>query len=81
MQLELAELDQVFTAKSIDRGVQDTCSTGSTGRISGIGITGTSTGTTAEYILEGHSTTGFSSSVSSSVAIRLEYCSASSARA
>ena len=33
MQLELAELDQVFTAKSIDRGVQDTCSTGSTGRI------------------------------------------------
>ena len=42
MQLELAELDQVFTAKSIDRGVQDTCSTGSTGRISGIGITGTS---------------------------------------
>ena len=45
MQLELAELDQVFTAKSIDRGVQDTCSTGSTGRISGIGITGTSTGT------------------------------------
>ena len=43
MQLELAELDQVFTAKSIDRGVQDTCSTGSTGRISGIGITGTST--------------------------------------
>ena len=45
MQLELAELDQVFTAKSIDRGVQDTCSTGSTGRISRIGITGTSTGT------------------------------------
>ena len=45
MQLELAELDQVFTAKSIDRGVQDTCSTGSIGRISGIGITGTSTGT------------------------------------
>ena len=45
MQLELAELDQVFTAESIDRGVQDTCSTGSTGRISGIGITGTSTGT------------------------------------
>ena len=45
MQLELAELDQVFTAKSIDRGVQDTCSTGNTGRISGIGITGTSTGT------------------------------------
>ena len=43
MQLELAELDQVFTAKSIDRGVQDTCSTGSIGRISGIGITGTST--------------------------------------
>ena len=30
MQLELAELDQVFTAESIDRGVQDTCSTGST---------------------------------------------------
>ena len=45
MQLELAELDQVFTAKSIDRGVLDTCSTGSTGRISRIGITGTSTGT------------------------------------
>ena len=46
MQLELAELDQVFTAESIDRGVQDTCSTGNTGRISGIGITGTSTGNT-----------------------------------
>ena len=45
MQLELAELDQVFTAKSIDRGVLDTCSTGSTGRIIRIGITGTSTGT------------------------------------
>ena len=45
MQLELAELDQVFTAKSIDRGVHDTCSTGSIGRISRIGITGTSTGT------------------------------------
>ena len=45
MQLELAELDQVFTAKSVDRSVQDTCSTGSTGRISSIGITGTSTGT------------------------------------
>ena len=45
MQLELAELDQVFTAKSIDRGVLDTCSTGSTGRISSIGITGASTGT------------------------------------
>ena len=45
MQLELAELDQVFTAKSVDRGVLDTCSIGSTGRISRIGITGTSTGT------------------------------------
>ena len=45
MQLELAKLDQVFTAELVGRGVQDTCSTGSTSRISSIGITGTSTGT------------------------------------
>ena len=55
MQLELAQLDQTFTAKSVDRSVYDTCSTGSTGRISGTGITGTSTGTgtgtgTGKYI-------------------------------
>ena len=51
MQLELAELDQVFTAESIDRGVQDTCSTGNTGRISGIGITGTSC---EQLVVAGH---------------------------
>ena len=45
MHLELAQLDQAFTAKSVDRSVNDTCSIVSTGRISGTGITGTSTGT------------------------------------
>ena len=45
MHLELAQLDQAFTAKSVDRNVNDTCSIVSTGRISGTGITGTSTGT------------------------------------
>ena len=55
MHLELAQLDQAFTAKSVDRSVNDTCSIVSTGRISGTGITGTSTGTgtgtgTGKYI-------------------------------
>ena len=48
MHLKLAQLDQAFTAKSVDRSVYDTCSTGSTGRISGTGITGISTGTGAD---------------------------------
>ena len=43
MQLELAQLDQTFTAKYVGRGVVDTCSTGSIGSTGSISGTGTGT--------------------------------------
>ena len=54
MHLELAQLDQAFTAKSVDRSVNDTCSIVSTGRISGTGITGTSTGCKQLVVADHH---------------------------